>query len=175
MTQHWSGTTINKQDWTTPQEFVEFIENEYQVTFVLDVAASEHNKKAPLYIDIEADGLSKSWEFNREGTTTIWCNPPYANQKDWVLKAIHESYYGRADVFMLIPARTSTKLFHDWIIPNALSIGFVRGRLNFGGDESRGTCAFPSMIVRFKKHSQKFSKTPRFLTLEPTKKERGLQ
>ena len=176
MTQHWSGTTINKQDWTTPQEFVKFIENEYQVTFILDVAASEDNKKAPLYFDIEADGLSKSWEYNRAGSTTVWCNPPYANQKDWVLKAIHESYYNRCDVFMLIPARPDTKLFHEWIVPNALSIGFVKGRLNFGGDKAtnKGGCAFPSMIVRFKKHTQKFSKTPRFLTLEPTKNGRGM-
>ena len=72
---------------------------------------------------------------------------------------------------MLIPARPDTNLFHEWIVPNALSIGFVKGRLNFGGDEAtnKGGCAFPSMIVRFKKHTQKFSKTPRFLTLEPTK------
>ena len=171
MTQHYSGTTINKQDWETPQQFVDFIEDEYQVLFTLDVAASEANKKAPMWFDIESDGLSKSW-----GMNTVWCNPPYANQKEWVLKAIHESHYHMADVFMLIPARPDTKLFHEWIVPNALSIGFVKGRLNFGGQEAtnKGGCAFPSMVVRFRKHVQRFSRTPNFVMLEPTKKGRGI-
>lgn len=170
MSQHYSGTTINKQDWETPQEFVDFIEREYNVMFTLDVAASLENKKAPLFLDEEMDALSRSWGRGH----TVWCNPPYANQKDWVLKAIHESARRCCDVFMLIPARPDTKLFHDWIMTNATSIGFVKGRLNFKGEEAtnKGGCAFPSMVVRFRPGITR--NEPHFVALEPTKKERGL-
>ena len=170
MSQHYSGTTITKQDWETPQEFVDFIEREHRVLFTLDVAATANNRKAPMWYDEEADGLNSSWYGH-----IVWCNPPYANQKDWVLKAIHESARNGVDVFMLIPARPDTKLFHDWIMTNATSIGFVKGRLNFGGKEAtnKGGCAFPSMVVRFK-----FGITPNephFYTLEPDKVERGIR
>lgn len=33
---------------------------------------------------------------------------------------------------MLIPVSTSTKLFHDYIKPNATSIEFIKGRIKFG-------------------------------------------
>ena len=49
---------------------------------------------------------------------------------------------------MLIPARTDTKAFHDFIYHKA-EVRFIRGRLKFGG--SKNSAPFPSMIVIFKK------------------------
>ncbi len=51
---------------------------------------------------------------------------------------------------MLIPARTDTKRFHDYIYGNA-EIRFIKGRLKFGGCEN--SAPFPSMIVVFGKKS----------------------
>lgn len=48
---------------------------------------------------------------------------------------------------MLIPARTDTKAFHEWIYGKA-EVRFVRGRLRFGG--SKNSAPFPSMVVIFK-------------------------
>ena len=48
---------------------------------------------------------------------------------------------------MLIPARTDTKAFHDFIYHKA-EVRFIRGRLKFGG--SKNSAPFPSMIVIFK-------------------------
>ena len=48
---------------------------------------------------------------------------------------------------MLIPARTDTKAFHDYIYGKA-EIRFVRGRLHFNG--SKWNAPFPSMIVIYK-------------------------
>jgi site-specific DNA-methyltransferase (adenine-specific) len=45
---------------------------------------------------------------------------------------------------MLIPARTDTSYFHDYIYHKA-EIRFVRGRLKFG--ESKTSAPFPSMVV----------------------------
>ena len=48
---------------------------------------------------------------------------------------------------MLIPARTDTKYFHEFIYHKAKEIRFVKGRLKFGG--SKNSAPFPSMVVVF--------------------------
>lgn len=50
---------------------------------------------------------------------------------------------------MLIPARTDTRAFHDYIY-NKAEIRFIRGRLKFGGGGSKNAAPFPSMIVIFR-------------------------
>lgn len=47
---------------------------------------------------------------------------------------------------MLIPARTDTKYFHNFIYQRS-EIRFVKGRVNFGG---KANAPFPSMIVVFR-------------------------
>jgi len=49
-------------------------------------------------------------------------------------------------VVALLPARTDTKWFHDYIYKKA-EIEFLKGRLHFG--ESKNCAPFPSMIVKF--------------------------
>lgn len=50
---------------------------------------------------------------------------------------------------MLIPARTDTKYFHDYIYNNPrVEIRFIKGRLKFG--DSNNSAPFPSMVVIFR-------------------------
>lgn len=53
-----------------------------------------------------------------------------------------------ATVVMLLPARTDTAWFHDYIYGKA-EIRFVRGRLKFGG--CKNSAPFPSMVCIFKR------------------------
>ena len=46
---------------------------------------------------------------------------------------------------MLIPARTDTRYFHNFIVPNA-EVRFIKGRIKFS---SKGSAPFPSMVVVF--------------------------
>ena len=48
---------------------------------------------------------------------------------------------------MLIPARTDTKAFHEYIYRKA-EIRFVKGRLKFGN--AQNSAPFPSMVVVFR-------------------------
>ena len=48
---------------------------------------------------------------------------------------------------MLIPARTDTRAFHEYIY-NKAEIRFVKGWLKFGG--SKNSAPFPSMICIFR-------------------------
>lgn len=53
-------------------------------------------------------------------------------------------------VVMLIPARTDTRAFHEYIYHKA-EIRFIRGRLRFRVNGKAGDAApFPSMIVIFR-------------------------
>lgn len=47
---------------------------------------------------------------------------------------------------MLLPARTDTKWFHDYIYGKS-QIRFIKGRLKFGGCQN--AAPFPSMVVIF--------------------------
>lgn len=47
---------------------------------------------------------------------------------------------------MLIPARTDTRYFHEYIYGKA-EIRFIKGRLKFGGNKN--SAPFPSMVVIF--------------------------
>ena len=51
---------------------------------------------------------------------------------------------------MLLPARTDTRWFHDYIYWKA-DIRFVKGRIKFG--DSKNSAPFPSMIVVFNRNS----------------------
>lgn len=78
----------------------------------------------------------------------MFCNPPYGRViGQWVEKAYKESQKPNTLVVMLIPARTDTKWFHDYIYGKA-EIRFIKGRLKFGG--CKNAAPFPSMVVIFR-------------------------
>lgn len=81
------------------------------------------------------------------GGKRVFCNPPYGRElPKWIKKAHDEAEKG-ALVVMLIPARTDTRAFHDYIYHQA-EIRFIRGRIKFG--DAKTAAPFPSMIVIFK-------------------------
>lgn len=82
------------------------------------------------------------------GGGAVFCNPPYGREiGKWVRKACEEAKRG-ATIVLLIPARTDTSYFHEYIYGQA-EIRWVRGRLRF--EDEDGTiyppAPFPSMVV----------------------------
>ena len=87
------------------------------------------------------------------GGERVFCNPPYGKEiGKWVQKSLEESRKPNTLVVMLIPARTDTKYFHDFIYGKA-EIRFIRGRLKFGN--SKTAAPFPSMVVIFENKEEK--------------------
>lgn len=85
---------------------------------------------------------------NLGGGYCVFCNPPYGREiGKWVRKAYEEGHKENTVVVLLIPARTDTKYFHDYINHRA-EIRFVPGRLKFG--DSKNSAPFPSMVVIFR-------------------------
>ena len=79
----------------------------------------------------------------------MFCNPPYGRAiGHWVKKCSDEATKHGTTVVMLIPARTDTSYFHDYIYQkDNVEIRFVRGRLRFG--DGKAPAPFPSMVVIF--------------------------
>lgn len=129
--------------WATPQDFFDNLNAEFN--FTTDVCAIPENAKCRYYFTPEIDGLSVAW------AGRCWMNPPYGREiGKWVKKAHDEVKRGVPLVVCLLPARTDTKWFHDYIYGQA-EIRFIRGRLKFGG--SKNSAPFPSMVVIFRKEA----------------------
>lgn len=130
----------NKMDWETPQKLFDDLNKKYH--FTLDPCSTDSNAKCELHFTERENGLAQDWSGNR-----VFCNPPYGREiAKWVEKAYTESQKG-VFIVMLVPARTDTKWFHNFVYHKA-KIEFLKGRLKF---ESNGVASqgapFPSMLV----------------------------
>lgn len=126
--------------WATPQWLYDELNKKFN--FNLDPCADETNYKCEKYFNKEQNGLLQDW-----GGQRVLCNPPYGREiGKWVQKAHDESKKPETLVVMLIPARTDTKWFHEYIYQKA-AIRFLRGRLKFG--DSKNSAPFPGMVVIF--------------------------
>lgn len=129
----------NSHEWSTPQELFDELNREF--CFVLDVCASAANAKCERFFTRKDDGLKQPW------SGMCWCNPPYGRDiGNWVERAFQSATSGLASVVCLVPARTDTRWWHDFVL-NATEVRFVKGRLRFGGHEN--SAPFPSAIVVF--------------------------
>lgn len=128
-------------EWRTPPELFRVLDAEFAMQ--LDAAATDENALCPSYFDANEDGLTQDWA----GFGSVFCNPPYGTQIGrWVEKGYRESQKG-ATVTMLIPARTETRYWHDFVM-RAAEIRFIRGRLRFSGVAVNAP--FPSAVVVFR-------------------------
>ena len=139
----------NDDNYATPPELY----NELNEEFNFDFDPCPYNEG-----DIINDGLKIDWGKSN------FVNPPYSQKlkEQFIIKGIEEMKKGNTSVF-LIPVSTSTKLFHDYIKPNANEIRFLKGRVKFGKINNDGEFYYPlnkygkvqsgtkdSMIVIFK-------------------------
>ena len=127
--------------WATPQEFYDKLNDEFN--FTLDPCATEDNAKCDNFFTVDDDGLKQDWSGN-----IVFCNPPYGRAiKEWVKKSYEESLKNNTTVVMLIPSRTDTIYFHEFIYGKA-EIRFIKGRLKFG--DAKNSAPFPSIVVIYR-------------------------
>ena len=130
----------NSDEWSTPSDVFDRLNNEFN--FNLDACATDFNHKCQNYFTQAKNGLKQSW-----GGYRVFCNPPYSNISEWVKKAYYESYKADTLICLLIPARTDTRYFQEYILHRA-EIRFIKGRLHF--NNSKAGAPFPSMIVIYR-------------------------
>lgn len=128
-------------DWETPQQLFDELNKHFH--FTLDPCSTHENAKCLKHYTENENGLIQSWR-----NEIVFCNPPYGREiTNWIKKAYDESKNGKTTVVLLVPSRTDTKWFHDYIY-NQQQIYFLKGRLKFGN--SKNSAPFPSMVVVMK-------------------------
>ena len=144
MAVHFSSAT---DQWATPQDLFDRLDAEHH--FETDVCADAGNAKCENFYSVQRDGLSQGWY------GPCWMNPPYGQTIGlWVAKAARAAAAG-ATVVCLLPARTDTRWFHDYIWDaecqsprHGVTVDLLRGRLKFG--DAKNCAPFPSMVVTFR-------------------------
>jgi len=138
---HFSSETDN---WSTPDIVYSNLNKEFN--FNTDVCAVASNAKCDHFYSPEEDGLKQEW------TGVCFMNSPYGRKiGKWVRKAYLSSLSG-ATVVCLLPSRTDTKWWHDYVMKSD-DIRFIKRRLKFGN--AKHNAPFPSVVVVFRPLSNK--------------------
>lgn len=117
-----------KMDWKTPDKLYNFLNKEFNFDF------------DPCPLNPQFDGLNIEWGMSN------FVNPPYGREIHKWIKKSYEEYKKGKIVVLLIPSRTDTTYWHDFIF-NANEIWFIKGRLKF--DDGKNPAPFPSAIIIF--------------------------
>lgn len=132
----------NSMEWSTPQDFFNKLNEEFH--FDLDPCCTDENAKCEFHYTLSTNGLEQNW-----GGRRVFCNPPYGKEiKKWVRKCYEESLKPGTLCVMLVPSRTDTAWFHDYVLGKA-ELRFVRGRLRFGGCPN--PAPFPSLVAIYRR------------------------
>jgi site-specific DNA-methyltransferase (adenine-specific) len=110
---------VPMDSYSTPKDLYDKLDLEFHFNF----------DPCPLDHDLSKwNGLLCDWG------SSNFVNPPYRRKLKelFIKKAVAESRKGKICV-LLLPVSTSTKIFHEWILPNAKDIRFIKGRLKFSG------------------------------------------
>jgi phage N-6-adenine-methyltransferase len=130
-----------KDDWHTPYELYETINSYFD--FECDVCADDDNALCDNYFTKEFSCLTNEWY------CINYMNPPYSRGMEKFIKRAYDQHFERGYVTVaLLPARTDTKWFHNYIYKSA-EIIFIKGRVTFYNNEGKlpNSAPFPSMIV----------------------------
>ena len=115
------------QHWQTPRETYDALDREFRFDF------------DPCPHGFMIDGLKEDWGQSN------FVNPPFKTIALWIQKAWAEHQKGKR-VVMLIPSRTDTRWWHDYVM-KASEIRFIKGRLKYSG--AKFNAPFPSCVVVF--------------------------
>ncbi|HAB17809.1 MAG TPA: phage N-6-adenine-methyltransferase [Verrucomicrobiota bacterium] len=126
-------------EWPTPPWLFEALRAEFH--FTLDPCATGENAKCTRFFTRRDDGLKQDWSRD-----VVFMNPPYGRRIGfWVRKAYQSAQRG-AVVVCLLPARTDTRWWHEFVMRGEIRL--LRGRLTFVGAST--SAPFPSAIVIFR-------------------------
>lgn len=170
-------------EWETPKWLFDKLDAEFH--FDCDAAATGKNHLCEFYLGedyagIPEDSTKLDWLNTsfQNGLQQYYCkvfflNPPYSKIGAFIKKAYEESLNG-AIVVCLIPCRTDTRYWHNYVM-KAHEIRLIQGRLKFenrafpswtpDGNHKVSPAPFPSCVVVFDHIKYDKNSDPIFKTL----------
>ena len=137
----------DSDEFGTPQNLFDKVNNIVGKNFTLDAAASADNYKVDKYYTKEDNGLIQSWK-----DEVVWCNPPYSlgNLDKWMHKGYLEATVNDVHSVFLVPPSTGTQWFAKYAAYGYIM--FITGRLRHEDKDRQPTkyCSrHDSMLVYF--------------------------
>lgn len=115
--------TNRRDDWGTPGWLFRRLDDEFH--FTLDACAEEHNAKCETYL---TEARIPTWP-GHPGAAFL--NPPYAHDLlSEILQKATEEALART-VVAVLSVRAEMAWWHEWVVPAAAEIRFIRGRVAF--------------------------------------------
>lgn len=139
-----AGNSSSYQAWQTPADLGAAL-SEAVGGFDIDPCAATRDPrkarvKAKILLTEADDGISVHWGANKK----VYVNPPYNRAlATWVRKCHLEAQLGTI-VVALIPARTDSRYWHDYVAGHA-DVFMLKGRLKFG--DGGNSAPFPSAVI----------------------------
>jgi len=162
-----------KSDWSTPQWFVDAL----SYNFICDMCATKDNRKCINYygpdhkVKKRRDALQAQWPVTNKDNNFLWMNPPYGRGiYVWMRKAYVEYINYSRSIVCLVPARTDTKWWHDFVM-KATCVYFIKGRIKF--DNHSNSAPFPSALVIYNGQEREKQLTTGTMDLKWLKNSRG--
>ena len=127
------GADLKQGVYRTDPVFMEYIAGKYQI--IGDLAASDDNFQAPLYLTEKEDSLKCDWkEFYEVCTASagpgyLWLNPPYDDIGAWASKCARAVMDG-VKILFLVPAGVGTNWYRNYVEDFA-RVDLLNGRLVF--------------------------------------------
>jgi hypothetical protein len=115
----------------TPRQLYELLNAEFRFT----------HDPCPMNRVEGADGLVDAWGERN------FVNPPYSSTDEWVKKAVDEMHTNRRLSVLLIPFRSCSYYWDEWIWDNAREVRMFTKRMRFVG--YKATFPVPMCIVVF--------------------------
>lgn len=133
-----------ENNYKTPPELYQKALKKFGLKFfTLDTCCSDKNIPAMYYYyGGKKNGLTEEW------LNFSWCNPPFNECKKWIEKAYQENQERDIAIAMLIPVRTETKYWHDYILHNPkVEIEFLRKGYRFLDKDNKEMGVFKNALA----------------------------
>lgn len=148
-------STTGKQDYGTPQSFVDYVGKRFGLRLVVDLAADELNKKCRFFIPEERNSLKVDWvpEINsclmaterfplfKGPQASGWLNPPFKKNPAFMQKCRIEKDKG-AKIASLTLSSLGTVWFKEQCKNDALNL-ILEDRMIFVGE----TAPYPKELM----------------------------
>jgi hypothetical protein len=149
----------SRQDYETPQEFIDAINNDllkpppYYGPITMDLAATSDNAKAKMFVTPEIDSLFAPWYLTSYITDAIlhtcvpfqqetaYLNPPFGRIEPWAKKCAEtlpwlpeNKYEYKGLILFLTPASIGSNWFESYVWPHA-RVYALKPRIKFVGEK----------------------------------------
>ena len=124
----------SKQDYRTPDNFIEAVKRKFGPLFH-DLAANTLNRQCASYWGPDGhviDSLETDWNLKVPDGEWCWLNPPFSNIAPWAEKCAESTI----PILFLVPAAVGANWFRDHVDGKAF-VYALNGRLAFDPDHPK--------------------------------------